>query len=686
MGYVNNLATQPFTIMPLSNLKTIELLSSCAKNLQGTTSVAGDKSISHRALMISSQFLGKTTIYGLLEGEDVLNTASALERLGVKIERDADTWTVQGVGIGGLSESPDVLDMGNSGTSTRLLMGLLTPYPFTTYFTGDASLRSRPMGRVSVPLEQMGAKFISRSGGRLPIALTGTGNAIPITYRLPVASAQVKSAILLAGLNTPGKTTVIEPETTRDHTERMLKFFGYEVQTEKLADGALSISLQGRQEVPPSDKIITVPADPSSAAFVIVAALLVPGSDVTITNVCINPLRTGLFTTLIEMGASIEYTNQRSVAGEDIADLRVRHSKLKSVSVPAERAPSMIDEYPILAVAAACANGESVMFGLSELKVKESDRLAAIIDGLTQCGVIARADGDTLYVKGIGTAPPGGGLIKTKLDHRIAMSFLVMGMVTEKPVRIDDGASINTSFPGFVKLMNGLGASIGTARPDKDGSHYPPLVIAIDGPAASGKGTLARRIAEYLGSNYLDTGSLYRAVGMKLIYAEKDPENLADAIEAAKSIDIEDLSNPRLRQERIGKAASIVSAYPEVRKILLDYQRNFAHQPQGAVLDGRDIGTVVCPDADLKFFITASMDTRVDRRHRELQGQGIEVVYESVMEDLKERDARDSARKAAPLIPARDAIMIDTSTLDAKTVFKKVLSIIEARFAEKLSK
>ncbi len=676
-----NLTPQTVVAVPVSNSKTKELVSAPCMRLQGSVTVPGDKSISHRALMISSQFIGKTVIYGLLEGEDVLNTASALRHLGVPIESGMDKWVVQGVGIGGLSESADVLDMGNSGTSTRLLMGLLTPYEFTSYFTGDESLRSRPMARVSKPLEEMGAKIISRSGGKLPLALTGSATPLPITYRLPVASAQVKSAILLAGLNTPGRTTVIEPEETRDHTERMLQFFGYKVARETLPDGALAISLEGRQEIAAKDREIQVPADPSSAAFLVVAALLVPDSDVLITNVCINPLRTGLFTTLLEMGASIDYTNKRMVAGEVVADIRVKTSKLKGVTVPAERAPSMIDEYPILAVAAACASGPSIMHGLKELRVKESDRLAAIIEGLTACGVNARADGDTLYIEGVNGNPAGGAFIKTRLDHRIAMSFLVMGMVAQKPVKIDDGSAINTSFPGFTRLMNKLGAKIAST----DRKKYPPLVIAIDGPAASGKGTLARRLAEHLGSNYLDTGSLYRAVGMKLIYADKDPSNLQDAVEAAKSIDIEDLSNPRLRQERIGRAASIVSSFPEVRQVLLDFQRDFSRHPQGAVLDGRDIGTVVCPEADIKFFVTANMDTRANRRHRELQGQGIEVVFDSVLDDLKERDERDSVRKAAPLIPARDAILIDTSDMDAKTVFRKVLSIIEARFAENLA-
>ncbi len=640
--------------------------------LRGELAVPGDKSISHRALMLSSQALGTTRISGLLEGDDVLNTAKALTSLGVTITRAGSEWVVEGVGVGGLKESSDVLDMGNSGTSTRLLMGLVAPYPFTTFFTGDDSLRSRPMGRVTTPLTQMGVTITASSGNRLPLSLTGTADTIPISYRLPVASAQVKSAILLAGLNTRGKTTVIEPEATRDHTENMLNYLGFKLDIEKLDDGATSISIQGRPDIAPADRHISVPGDPSSAAFLVVAALITGKSHITIKNICVNPLRTGLFTTLCEMGAKLQFTNERIVAGERVADIDVSSSALKAITVPASRAPSMIDEYPILAVAAAFAEGETVMHGLAELRVKESDRLAAIIESLQACGVSARAENDTLYVTGCNGAPKGGGLVKTRFDHRIAMAFLVMGMGTREAVRVDDATAISTSFPGFTTLLNGLGAHIC----DAGGVYTKPMIIAIDGPAASGKGTLARRLAEYFNLDYLDTGSLYRAVGMKLVYTGKDPKDKEAAIAAARSIDAEDLANPRLRQERIGQAASIVSAFPEVRAALLDFQRKFAHNRKGAVLDGRDIGTVVCPDADFKFFITATRYARARRRHRELQGQGIEVVFESVLEDLRERDERDEQRAIAPLKPAEDAITIDSSTMDASTVFDMASGLI----------
>lgn len=437
------------------------LTSARAKSLTGEIRVPGDKSISHRALMLGGLAVGTTRISGLLEGEDVLATASALRLMGATVTHDAKTgdWSVSGVGIGGLSEPAEPLDLGNAGTATRLLMGIVATHPFTSFFTGDASLRSRPMKRVSAPLEKMGAKIVTRTGGRLPLAVIGTSDPMPIVYELPVASAQVKSAILLAGLNTPGETTVIERERTRDHTELMLRHFGAEVRVEPLEGDRTSITVVGLPELTPAD--IIVPADPSSAAFPIVAALLVPGSDITLTGVGINPLRTGLLTTLIEMGGAIEMLNIRTEGGEPVADLRVTASALKGVVVPAERAPSMIDEYLVLSVAAACATGQTVMHGLGELRVKESDRLAAIADGLTQCGAKVLVQDDTLIVTGAGKPPLGGTTIAAQLDHRIAMAFLVLGTVSAEPIAVDDASPIETSFPGFAELMNGLGCRIG---------------------------------------------------------------------------------------------------------------------------------------------------------------------------------------------------------------------------------
>ena len=440
------------------------LTSSRVTTLAGTVRVPGDKSISHRALMFGALAVGESIIHGLLEGEDVLCTAAAMRALGAEVERRPDGgWRVQGRGVGGLAEADGVLDMGNSGTGARLLAGLVATHPFTSFFTGDASLRSRPMRRVIEPLTAMGAQFVSREGGRLPLAVIGAQRPLPITYELPVASAQVKSAILLAALNTPGETTVIERAPTRDHTELMLRNFGASIAVSELPDGGRSITLVGQPEL--TARPVMVPADPSSAAFPVVAALICPGAELLLPGIGVNPLRTGLFTTLMEMGADITAENPRVEAGEPVADLRVRHSRLKGVTVPAERAPSMIDEYPILSIAAACAEGRTHMRGLAELRVKESDRLAAIARGLTVCGVAVEEDKDSLTVHGATAAPPGGGLVTTHFDHRIAMSFLVLGMAAAAPVTVDDATAIDTSFPGFAALMNGLGGKIVAPEP-----------------------------------------------------------------------------------------------------------------------------------------------------------------------------------------------------------------------------
>ena len=436
------------------------LISNSAGALSGATVLPGDKSISHRSLLLGALAVGETAVHGLLEGEDVLNTVKAIRKLGAQAKRnEAGVWHIHGVGIGGLREPGSVIDFGNSGTGARLLLGVLAGHPITAFITGDASLCSRPMSRVTDPLSGFGARFVTREGGRLPIAVTGATDPIPITYRLQVASAQVKSAVLLAGLNAPGYTTVIEPEPTRDHTELMLRHFGAELEISEGDDGASHIRLTGHPEL--SGRQVVVPGDPSSAAFPAVAAAILPGSDVTLTGVGMNPRRTGLFETLIEMGAEIDRRNECIEAGEPVADLRIRGGRLRGVEVPPERAPRMIDEYPILAVAAAIAKGDTVMRGVKELRVKESDRLAAVAQGLSACGVSVEEGDDYLIVHGKGWQAPGGGAVATDLDHRIAMSFLVLGAASEKPVRVDDAGPIDTSFPGFVDLMNRLGANIG---------------------------------------------------------------------------------------------------------------------------------------------------------------------------------------------------------------------------------
>ena len=427
--------------------------------LKGSVRVPGDKSISHRALIFGAMTVGETRIEGLLEGEDVLNTAQAMRALGASVERTGEgAWRVHGVGVGGFREPETVLDFGNSGTGCRLVMGAVAGCPITATFDGDASLRKRPMRRIIEPVELIGAHAISvTDGGRLPITLAGARDPMPVVYRTPVPSAQIKSAVLLAGLAAPGETTVIESEASRDHTERLLAHFGADVRVAD-EDTGRWIRLRGQPELVPAP--VMVPADPSSAAFPMVAALIVPGSDLVLTEVMTNPLRTGLMLTLREMGADIEVLERRADRGEEMADLRVRASALRGVEVPAERAPSMIDEYPILAVAASFAEGTTVMRGLKELRVKESDRLAAVADGLRVNGADVEIEGDDLIVHGR-ARPLGGATVTTHMDHRIAMAFLVMGLASEKPVGVDDASIIATSFPAFSALMRAAGADLG---------------------------------------------------------------------------------------------------------------------------------------------------------------------------------------------------------------------------------
>ena len=425
--------------------------------LTGKVRVPGDKSISHRALILGALAVGETRISGLLEGEDVLNTAKSMRALGAKVERTGDfAWLVRGVGVAGFAQPQAPLDFGNSGTGCRLVMGAVAGCPITAVFDGDASLRSRPMRRIVDPLELMGARVVaSGEGGRLPLTLQGARDPLPILYRTPVASAQIKSAVLLAGLAAPGITTVIETEASRDHTELMLKHFGAQIVSTPEGRHGRRIALTGQPELHGAG--VVVPADPSSSAFPIVAALIVQGSELVLSDVMTNPLRTGLFTTLREMGASIEESQARGDAGEPMAQFRVRASKLRGVEVPPERAPSMIDEYLVLAVAAAFAEGTTIMRGLHELRVKESDRLEATAAMLRVNGVKVEIAGDDLIVEGKGHVP-GGGLVATHMDHRIAMSALVMGLASDKPVKVDDTAFIATSFPDFIPMMRGIGA------------------------------------------------------------------------------------------------------------------------------------------------------------------------------------------------------------------------------------
>jgi len=426
--------------------------------LTGTAAVPGDKSISHRSLIFGAMAVGETKITGLLEGQDVLDTAAAMRAFGAEVvQHGPGAWSVHGVGVGGFSEPVDVIDCGNSGTGVRLIMGCMATTAMTATFTGDASLRKRPMGRVTDPLSLFGTQAYGRKGGRLPMTVVGAETPVPVRYTLPVASAQVKSAVLLAGLNAPGETVVIEREPTRDHSERMLLGFGAQLRVDETAEGNV-ITLTGRPELRP--QTLAVPRDPSSAAFPVCAALIVEGSDIFVPGVSQNLTRNGLYLTLIEMGADIRFENPREEGGEPVADLRVRFSgNMQGVEVPKERAPSMIDEYPILSVVAANATGRTVMRGVKELRVKESDRIDAMARGLEACGVRIEEDEDTLIVYGMGPGGvPGGAVAKTHIDHRIAMSFLVCGMAAERPVSVDDASPIATSFPVFGPLMRGLGA------------------------------------------------------------------------------------------------------------------------------------------------------------------------------------------------------------------------------------
>jgi 3-phosphoshikimate 1-carboxyvinyltransferase len=432
------------------------LTASRSARISGRVRVPGDKSISHRALILGGLATGRTRITGLLEAEDVMATARAIAELGATVTQEDGAFEVLGQGVGGLQTPQAPLDFGNSGTSIRLMLGVLAGHDMRAELTGDASLRRRPMGRVLSPLTTMGLQVEAQGeGGTLPLAVRGTGDILPIVYELPVPSAQVKSSILLAGLHAPGRTTVVEPLATRDHTERMLRFFGAELKVEDREDGVRAITVCGDAELVGAR--LSVPGDPSSAAFVVAAGLISPGSEIVVENVLMNPTRIGFFETLREMGAEIEVLDLRDEGGEPVGDLRVKAGPLRGVRVPPERAPAMIDEYPVLAVLAAFAEGETRMEGLSELKVKESDRLAATAAGLKACGVEAHVDGDDLIVRGTGEVK-GGGLVETRMDHRIAMAFLTLGLGAREPVTVDDVSMVATSFPGFVPLMTTLGA------------------------------------------------------------------------------------------------------------------------------------------------------------------------------------------------------------------------------------
>ena len=566
--------------------------------LQGRVRVPGDKSISLRSLILGAMAVGETRITGMLEGEDAISTANAMRALGALVERTGEqAWRVMGVGVGGFAEPRAALDFGNSGTGCRLAMGAVAGCPITATFDGDASLRTRPMRRILDPLEKFGARTVNQvEGGRLPLTVQGALDPIPVVYEVPVPSAQVKSAVLLAGLAAPGTTTVIENEATRDHTEKMLKHFGAHLRSEEYGKHGRRITLTGQPELEAAP--VVVPADPSSAAFPMVAALIVPGSEIMLDGVMTNPLRAGLLTTLREMGAGIEVlaVAQRGRRGRRRPARARRRRSRASTCRPSAR-PTMIDEYPILAVAAAFAEGVTRMRGLKELRVKESDRLEATAALLRNNGVTVEIEGDDLIVHGKGQR------------------------AGRRPGRDPHGSPHRDVGAGARHRERGAGAGRrrgvhrhqlpGLRRPDASAGRRSFMIIAIDGPAASGKGTLGKRLAAHYGLRHLDTGLLYRAVAKALLDAGHSPNNQARAVAAADALDPAPFDEAALKSHAVGEAASLVSAIPDVRAALLAFQRNFANRAPGAVLDGRDIGTVICPHARGEDF-----------RHRDAGGAG----------------------------------------------------------------
>ena len=637
-----------------------------AAPLAGRITVPGDKSISHRALMFGALAIGETRITGLLEGEDVLRTAAAMRALGAEVTHDADgTWRVAGRGVGGLVEPADVLDMGNSGTAARLLCGMLASHPLFAVMTGDASLRRRPMRRVIDPLSACGARFAAREGGRLPLAVQGPKEALPLEYRVPVPSAQVKSAVLLCGLNAPGITRVEEPEATRDHTENMLRHFGATVHVEPAGRGRV-ITLQGQPELRAAD--VVVPGDPSSAAFLVAAALLVPGSRLTIAGVGLNQLRCGLYATLAEMGADIVVENRRvrgRRAGRRSGGRRTARCAASTCRGSARR--RMIDEYPILAVIASHAAGTTRMRGLKELRVKESDRLAATAALLAVNGARVEIEGDDLIVHGDGRAAAGrrAGRDRYGPSHRHGGAGARGG---DRAAGDGGRAGVHRhQLPRLRRTDEPCRRSVVAGVTDGP-------VIAIDGPAAAGKGTLARRIAAHLGCPTSTPACCIAPSDGWCWIRGGDPADPTAAEAAARALRPADLERDDLRGPVADAAAASVAAIPAVRAALLDFQRGFA-TARGAVLDGRDIGTVIFPDAPVKLYVTASLAERARRRWLELRAKGIAADLATVEAEMLARDTRD----APNMRRARDAHVLDTTTLDAEAAFERAVREVRER-------
>ena len=654
-------------------------------SLQGEVRVPGDKSISHRAIMLGSLAEGITEVTGFLEGEDSLATLQAFRDMGVVIEGpDAGRLVIHGVGLHGLKAPANPLYLGNSGTSMRLLSGLLAGQPFDVELTGDESLSKRPMARVAKPLRQMGAQIETNEGGRPPLCIKGGQTLRGIDYELPMASAQVKSCVLLAGLYAEGETRTHEPAPTRDHTERMLSGFGYAV-----TRGDAWASLKGGDKLTANN--IDVPADISSATFFMVAAAIAPGSDITLVHVGINPTRVGAINILQMMGADIQLGNVQEVGGESVADIRVRYAPLHGIRIPEEQVPLAIDEFPAIFVAAACAEGQTVLTGAEELRVKESDRIQAMADGLQQLGISAKPTEDGIVIQG---GEIGSGEVDSCDDHRIAMSFAVASLRASGPVKINNCNNVATSFPGFVTLANKAGMNLhedkGLAEltVSEDSSAH---VIAVDGPSGSGKGTISQMLAARLGYHYLDSGALYRLLSLAASRQGVSLDDCESLVMLAASMDIkfqmhedgtpstvllngEDVSE-QIRNEAVGADASIVAAYEEVRQALMKRQRAFAKAP-GLVADGRDMGTVVFPHARHKIFLTASPEVRAIRRYNQLIDKGENVSLAALVEQIRERDERDSTRAVSPLAPAEDAVVLDGSGLSIQEVLDRALQVV----------
>ena len=653
--------------------------------LSGRFRVPGDKSISHRSIMLGALADGETVVEGFLEGADSLATLQAFRAMGVKIDGPVNGRVViQGVGLDGLQAPEQPLDLGNSGTSMRLLAGLLAAQRFPVTLVGDSSLSKRPMRRVTGPLGQMGAEIATTEQGTPPLHISPVAKLQGIEYDMPMASAQVKSSVLLAGLYADSATSVTEPAPTRDHTERMLQSFGYEVSVQ---DARATLQPGGRLQATTVD----VPGDISSAAFFIVAASLVPGSEIVLEHVGINPTRTGIIHIMRAMGANITLLNERFVGAEPVADLQIKAASLQGITIPEEYVPLAIDEFPVIFIAAAYAEGETRLTGARELRVKESDRIQVMADGLQALGVDAQPTEDGMLIQGQGGLD--GGKVDSHGDHRIAMAFAVAGMRARGDITITDCANVATSFPQFEQLAQKAGMDIHLNR---EAVVVP--VITVDGPSGVGKGTIASQLAQELGWHLLDSGALYRVLALA---AEQhgiafDNESALEVL--AEHLDVQfsgdgssgiritlegDEVTDAIRTETVAAAASRVAQYQGVRRALLQRQRAFRQTP-GLVADGRDMGTVVFADAEVKVFLTASAEERAQRRYKQLKEKGIDASLSALVETIKQRDQQDMQRQVAPLRPAEDAHLIDTTNLSVDQVYAQVMQLVLAAEIEGL--